>query len=1018
MQGNSDLDGSQLIVSWNRYEQGLMKKHLMRCINSNDNYCFGDENEVKLLHYMLVKHGVLQQPRDYNNPDLNQLVNDIKGAIHTYLHKYTGNRNFPYASDYSINDDKETQFLTKFAMAILDTKKRQPFFPGGCKVNEGNQTNKNCYKIYFDSNGKDYITLAKVKLLSLATQLTRIGLNCKTTINRSDRMKAPANQGEILNQRNIHLIDTNNFLDFSVSNPVGNYIDMNKLGIGMDGVQYYVNLYRKLFDFALKKEKRDGISKTIWKIPEFVIPLGRAWGTKLNSYIFTALNQVLGERWGYSTKTKGKNNIGYYKNFIKVKVIDDGTNHNEVINNPKKYPNLRNLGIVNYKQHKPLFIDPKYEHYMIMAGDHFAFIGNEAMYNGVYGHNIPWSTNGNKYYRDDSLESANVKTDFFKFYGQGQGQPTGYTSGYPQTCDFHPNNGAWIMNPKRLIMPNHYLLHCNYLLDKIYQISSGKSASLQISKQVNSQNLLKQNTKNYQQKTIQTKNNNILMNNNNNKPKINQHKKNIELECFHPQVNKQQPKNNFPFPPQQQKYNNFLVPKGQNEAFNANNKNNYINNKPINHSLINHGQNISHNFNNQNNGDAWDPLPNNQNLYVTWNRWGQGLMKKHLLECVSGGDWSCFGNQNEVNELYSKLQKHGLVSENKTDTFSKVNAIKNAIKSNLKIMSDDITHINDNETEFLTKFAIAIQDTKFRTTFIPESAHAEQYGNTYYFKYGNNSVTLQKARLFTLATLLTRIGINRKTTASSIQNIRNAEKSGSKTYRINVIDTNNFLNCGYLKMSDLIKEGLNPQKYYENLYRTLFDFALARQKQTNGKRPRFLIPLTGYWDNIKKNGPVNTAIKNAVTTLMQEDRYKIIKVDILDYNKDNGSLFSNWNEYGEYLTSGSTRHVVDSENYEDYAILSGDHFVFVGNECMNNWHSYINTGSHEAFSMKTDFPFIYSSKNYGFAQNGYWQVQDKDLNMPTNYNLYLNYNNDKLIPIKNTGQTQAQNFGFGFGFGS
>lgn len=347
-------------------------------------------------------------------------------------------------------------------MAIQDTKKRQPFFPGGCMVDAGNQTNKNCYKIYFDNNGAYYITLAKVKLFSLATQLTRIGLNCKTTIHSSDRIKAPANSYEINNPNNIHLIDTDNFLDFA--NPVGSTINMNKLGIGMDGVQYYKNLYRKLFDFALQKEKQDGEYKGKWKIPEFVIPLGGAWGEKLNYYIFQALNDVLEEKWKRPSNIKGQGYAGKYKQFISVKIIDDGRFYNYAKQN---YQNLRNIGIVNYTKKQPLFNDQKYEHYMIMAGDHFAFLGNEAMYNGVRGDTTSIFKQGA--YNDSSLESANMKTNFCKFYGQCHGAQTGLLN-TPQ-CGFHPNNGAWIMNPKLLNMPQCYLLHCNYQGDALYQMN-------------------------------------------------------------------------------------------------------------------------------------------------------------------------------------------------------------------------------------------------------------------------------------------------------------------------------------------------------------------------------------------------------------------------------------------------------------------------------------------------------------------------------------------------------------------
>ena len=1006
---NTDLDGSQLIVSWNRYEQGLMKSHLMRCVNSNDIFCFGDFHEVCQLHRSLVRHGIVQQV-NYSQSNISQLVADINNAIKQNLRQYTGSRSFVGASDFSINDDKETQFLTKFAMAILDTKKRKTFFPNGqsAHVSYGdNKNNPNCYKLCFDHAGKNYITRAKMKLLSLATQLTRIGLNCKTTINNSNTMRKATQN--VNNLKNVNLIDTNNFLD--LSNQYGNtarFFNMAKLDIGLKPVEYYENLYRKLFDFAVAKYVRDGQNKK----PAFIIPLGGAWGEGLCNYIFTALSKVLGQ----------KTNNKFYSDIIDVKVIDG--DENALSRAKGTMPNLQNVGVVNFNKQQPLFNDQTKEYYMIMAGDHCAFLGNEAMYNGTRGDPVSYTSNGQ--YNDSSMESANMKTDFCKFYGQGQGQPTGYNWQYPQQCGFNPSNGAWIMNPEHLTMPNNYLLHCNYLQDKIYQISSGQSASLRQPPYVNYLSSPNHNKQIYQQQNYnnftpynnipvkQNNKNNYLLNNNYiQQPKQENPQFNI------PQANIPQPKNNFLFLPQQPK-NNFLFQNKLNNAFNVNNNiNNNIINNAINYNPINYGQNINQNFNNQNN--KWNPQLNNKNLYVTWNRWGQGLMKKHLIECAYVGDLLCFGDKNEVNELYSKLQKHGLVSGTTTNFVTQVNTIKSVIKSNLKKYTGKKFNgasdysINDyNETEFLTKFAMAIQDTKLRTRFFPESATVWQSGNMYYAESHGNRVTFQKAKLFTLATLLTRIGINRQTTASTIKNIRNAEIPYSQKHRINVIDTNNFLNCGYLKMSNLIK-GLDPLAYYENMYRTLFDFALTRQEQTKGKPPRFLIPLTGFWDDTWK---VNAAIRDAVAKLKTDQRYKDIKVDILDYNNENVWLFSSSWPYGNYLTGESMRSVVDNKHYEDYAILSGDHFVFVGNECMNNWMG--NGGgacSHEAFSMKTDFPLIYSSQNYGFnPNNGYWRVQENDLNMPTNYNLYLNYNKDKLMTINNTKQEQAKNFGLGFGF--
>ena len=119
---NTQNDNSQLIVTWNRYEQSLMKQYLFDCVfgkYKDDNYCFGDGEEIGELHRKLTKRGVIQPYFDSSKTGGARLVFDIKNAISNIL---TPPANY-------INSEQETQFLTKFAMAVLDTKKRHPFIP-------------------------------------------------------------------------------------------------------------------------------------------------------------------------------------------------------------------------------------------------------------------------------------------------------------------------------------------------------------------------------------------------------------------------------------------------------------------------------------------------------------------------------------------------------------------------------------------------------------------------------------------------------------------------------------------------------------------------------------------------------------------------------------------------------------------------------------------------------------------------------------------------------------------------
>ncbi len=421
MQGNA-LDSSKLIVSWNRYEQGLMKGHLMKCGNDKDVYCFGNLTEVSQLHKSLVKHGVLQQ-RDYKNPNFQQLVNDIKSVIQKNLTKYQGNRNFDGASDYSINDEAETKFLTSFAMAIQDTKIRGMFYPESAKSFDF--TNQNISSNLISANG---ITIAKAKLFSLATQLTRIGLNCKTTVHNAQNLRGQTKNTN--DKRTINFIDTNNFLYRGA-------LQMDKLGIGMSVYDYYFNLYRKLFDLALKREWEQKQTGQQPKIPRFLIPLTGFWGNKINHKTFgqcVDVNMYIKQALESLFKIK-YNNKQTYGDLIAVDIVDYN-NQNRVL-----FQNWQHGRVLTQATNVPLFNDNRYEEYTIGSGDHYTFIGNECM--------NCWKNNGAS---ATSHEAFAMKTDFPKFYGQN-GQ--------------FANNGYCIIDKTAFAMPQQYQLHMNYQNDRI-----------------------------------------------------------------------------------------------------------------------------------------------------------------------------------------------------------------------------------------------------------------------------------------------------------------------------------------------------------------------------------------------------------------------------------------------------------------------------------------------------------------------------------------------------------------------
>ncbi|MBR1428777.1 MAG: hypothetical protein IJ590_00805 [Rickettsiales bacterium] len=453
-------------------------------------------------------------------------------------------------------------------------------------------------------------------------------------------------------------------------------------------------------------------------------------------------------------------------------------------------------------------------------------------------------------------------------------------------------------------------------------------------------------------------------------------------------------------------------------------------------------------------GNAFD----SSRLIVSWNRYEQSLMKQHLMKCAYSKNPYCFGDKREVCELHKALCKHGIIKANYNYQNGQinynqlrclVNEINNSITQSLRFYNQndakyekrikwnqyDIKSSDDyKETKFLTSFAMAVQDTKIRGTFIPQSTQLynhptiknmmcaryykfDQTGNCHYCKY----VTFEKAKLLTLATQLTRVGLNCKTTVHNSMNIRGPTQNSGTQYTINFIDTNNFLGTGVLAM-DRLGIGMNGVDYYKNLYRKLFDFALRRAtSQCNKgicKCPCFFIPLTHFWGQKDKDGiiNVNRYMRQALDSILnaqynKDYKYKdLIVVDVIDYNLENSKLFNqnNW-KHGKILSRATPTDLFNDNRYDEYAIGAGDHYAFIGNECMECWKGCA-ASSQEAFAMKTDFPRFYSSKNHGFAKNGYWQLNKNDLNMPTQYQLYLNYH-DKIINIDEQNKyKQIQNF--------
>ena len=99
------------------------------------------------------------------------------------------------------------------------------------------------------------------------------------------------------------------------------------------------------------------------------------------------------------------------------------------------------------------------------------------------------------------------------------------------------------------------------------------------------------------------------------------------------------------------------------------------------------------------------------------------------------------------------------------------------------------------------------------------------------------------------------------------------------------------------------------------------------------------------------------------------------------------------------ISSTSKPELFTDNRYEEYAIGSGDHYTFIGNECMNCWQFPNNNSSHEAFAMKTDFPEFYGQDKGFEMSNGYYKIIPGQFRMPTDYQLHMNYHNDMIVPM-------------------
>ena len=424
----------KLSMCWGFDERNRFASYLLKIANSNYNEAvFGDKEEAKELFQSLYDNKVIPEYNDTDNM-LGKYVDNFKKQIKSIL---LDNNKFTY--------EERTAFITKVAVAILNTKKRRVYFPDSSIVTHKNQSDDNLTKFYFGNPvDNNYLTKAKMRLLAYAGLIKRIGENCIIQVDKNNNLRDRMDNRPLpLPYKQATLIDTQNFF-MQNSNQEYNMMQL----LNMDPYTYYRDNFDDLFNYAIKKQQ-DGDNREI----EFVVPLVSAWGEGMNTSLLQALVEQMRKE--------------QYKN-IKVKIIDTTreTGGKIVVNN-RQFSNWRDyavqnfgldvdmqrrLGMVDYRSKDNLEFSTKDKKcYVVMAGDYCTWLGNEAI------------SNNNNVWNGSSSEALNKKTDFFKYYLSPEKKYDKMENG---TFGFD-KTGAFQVSFQDLSMPRKYDIFLPYEHEKI-----------------------------------------------------------------------------------------------------------------------------------------------------------------------------------------------------------------------------------------------------------------------------------------------------------------------------------------------------------------------------------------------------------------------------------------------------------------------------------------------------------------------------------------------------------------------
>ena len=404
---NNTNNAELLFLCWNAERRQWFYDFLLGLANDHRSTVFGAPKETKEFFASLYYYGIIDDSfltdgihcaQDFlqskNLPPTPEMVRKVKDLIKEKLSKG------------QVGDQETDTFLSKFASAIQNVKKRVVYFPSGghtTHINPGEEDD-NLYLYAFCGQVNNTMSRAKMKMLAAACLMMRIGENCTIQVDNSNNFRGQMN-GHLPNKK-INLIDTQNFCYLDKGAEQG-YTSL----LGIDHYEYYLTMFDSLFDYAEAASRGKCADSGSKKGIEFIISGVSAWGTASNCFLLPALDEALGKHPEISVRFLDSRDVNEQQNLPENAYKQHVLGYIELAeqNFGRQLTNLKNpnrFKIINYTKNSQVdFSNNDKDCYLVMAGDHCAWLGNEAVYN-----HLP------NYWNPSSQEALNKKTDFCKYY--------------------------------------------------------------------------------------------------------------------------------------------------------------------------------------------------------------------------------------------------------------------------------------------------------------------------------------------------------------------------------------------------------------------------------------------------------------------------------------------------------------------------------------------------------------------------------------------------------------------------